>query len=83
MTEPEASDLEGHYWMPQREQQNASSSSGRKESQNLNAQASGDRLHSKGDDDMINLLLSLGVNIIPNLVTTVEEPSRNLAESKV
>ena len=38
--------------MPEREQQNAPSSSGRKESHNPNAQASGDRLQSKGDDDM-------------------------------
>ena len=37
-------------------QDNASSSSGRNESQNPNAQASGDRLQSTEDDDMTNLL---------------------------
>ena len=36
--------LGGHHWMPKREQQSASSSSGRKSSQNPSAQASGDRL---------------------------------------
>ena len=37
-------------------QENASSSFGRNESQNPNVQASGDRLQSKEDDDMTNLL---------------------------
>ena len=43
VTEPGGSDLEGHDWMPKREQQSASSSSGRNESRHSNAQASGDR----------------------------------------
>ena len=46
VTEPRASDLEGCCRMPQREQHNVSSSSGRKESQHPKAQASGDRLPS-------------------------------------
>ena len=58
--------------MPKREQQNASSSSGRNESHNPKAQAPGDRLQSrmKEAEDVINLL-STGVNLIPN-VTRVE-----------
>ena len=55
-----------------KEQQNASSSSGRKGSQKPNAQASGDRLQSqlKEDEEVINLL-SLGAKLTPNLVTWV------------
>ena len=60
--------------MSKREQPNASSSSGRNESQNPNDQASGDRLQSKlkEDEDVINLLTT-GVKLIPNLVTKGEE----------
>ena len=65
VTEPEASDLEGYYWMSKQEQ-NASSSSGRNESHNANWQASGDRLESKEDENVINLL-SLGVKLLPDI----------------
>ena len=56
VTEPEASDLEGFYWMPRRGWRNASSSSGRNESHNPNAQALGDGLQSKEDDGMTTML---------------------------
>ena len=68
------SDVEGFCWTPEGEQQNASSSSGRNEPQNPNAQASGDRLQSilKEDQDVMNLL-PLGVKLLPTLVAKVEE----------
>ena len=55
--------------MPTREQQGASSSSGRNESQNPIAQASGDQLQSalKEDEDIRNLL-SPGFELNPNLL---------------
>ena len=70
----ELSDSEGYCWMPQREQQSASLSSGRNGSLNPNAEASGDRLQSflPEDDDRVNLL-SPGVKLVPNLMTRVEE----------
>ena len=39
---------------------------------NPNVQASGDPLQSKEDDDKTNML-SLGVKLLPKLVTTIEE----------
>ena len=49
--------------MPKREEHNASSSSGRNESQNSNAQAPGDRLPSTlTEDDDIRNLLTLGID---------------------
>ena len=56
VTEPETSYLEGYYWMPKREQQHASSSSGRNESHNPNVQASGDWLQSNEHDDTTNIV---------------------------
>ena len=58
--------------MPNREQQNASSSSGSNESYNPNAQASADRLQLKEKEDVINML-STGVKLILTLVTSGEE----------
>ena len=43
VTQPAALALSEYYWMSKREQQKASSSSGRNESQTLQARASGDR----------------------------------------
>ena len=69
---PGASTWNEDFWIPNREQQRASSSSRRNESQNPRAQASGDRLQStlKDDGDMRNLL-SPGVELIPNMLTKV------------
>ena len=57
--------------MPKR-QQSASSSFGRNESHNLDVQASGDQLESEEDDDMTNMF-PVGVKLLPNLVTRIEE----------
>ena len=58
-------------WMPIRKQQHASSSFVRNEFHNPNAQASGDPLLSKEDDDM-TILLFPGVKLIPNVVMRIE-----------
>ena len=70
ITEPEASEVKGFYWIE------------RNESQNPNAQ-SGDRLQSKlkEDEDVISLLTT-GVKLIPNLVTKVEENFKKPSEQK-
>ena len=65
VTESGTSDVEGYYWMPK-------SSSGRNGSQNPNAQASGDRLQSKEDHGLRNML-SLGVKLSPIWVTRISE----------
>ena len=51
-------------------------SSGRNESQNSSAQASGDQSTLTEDDDTRNLL-SLGLELNPNLSKMVKEPHRN------
>ena len=56
----------------EKEQRNASSSSGRNESQKPTAKASGDRLQSQEHDNVTNML-STGVKLIPNLVMRVQE----------
>ena len=58
VTEPGALDWKVYHWMSKREQQSASSSAGRDESQHPSAQASGDRLQSTLEEDtgMKNML---------------------------
>ena len=50
----------------------AASSSGRKESHNPSAQASGDLLQSKEDENVTHML-STGLKLRPNFVTRIEE----------
>ena len=78
VTEPEASYLEGVFTGCQ----NASSSSGRMESQNPYVQASGDRLQSKGDGE-VTTLLSPGVKLLLNPVARVEENLKKPSENKI
>ena len=70
VTEPEALDLEVYCWMPEGEQQSASSSFGHNEFHNPYAQASG--VQSKEDENVTNMLAT-GVKLFSNLVTRVEE----------
>ena len=67
--------MEGCCWLPKREQQNASPSSGRNDSHDPNAQASGDRLHSE-EYENVKHMTSTGVKLMLDLVTRIEETTR-------
>ena len=73
VTEPGALDWKGYFWLPKQERQSAPSSSGRNESQNPSAQASGDQLPFtlKEDDDIRNLLAP-GGELGPSLCSKVK-----------
>ena len=80
---PEIAQSEASTWnvcfrFSKREQQKASSSSGRNESQNPRAQASGDRLlPTLEEDGNVRSLLSPGAELSLNLSTRVKENHKN------
>ena len=76
-TEPVVSTWKEYHWMPKREQQNTSSSSGRNESQNPSGQASADPLQStlRENEDTPNKVTK-GVHLNPRSAEECERTSQ-------